>query len=286
MVLNLNQILRAEVGDKLETTFHAMFGGQYLQYLASAKDVCENALGRLDDCDALYHDTEHSARVTLVGLQIMLGKQTVSHDVTPSDWLNVVVALVCHDIGYVRGICIADQGLNLATGIAENTTYIASGRSDAALMPIHVDRGKTFVGEDLASDALIDESFVQSCIERTRFPVPADSWYALTHDYAGLVRGADLVGQLSDPAYLTKLPAIFYEFVEVGFNESMGYQSPGDLLENYPRFFKQSVKPYISDTESHLKQTIGGREILDALYKNLDDASSFEATPERVRSHA
>lgn len=286
MVLDLNQILRAEVGDKLETTFHAMFRGEYLQYLENAKEVCSLALSKLDECDALYHNTEHSARVTLVGLQILLGKQTTTHDVTPSDWLNVVVALVCHDIGYVRGICAADRGPNLATGIADNKSYIAEERSDAALMPVHVDRGKTFVGEALASVNLIDEKFVQSCIERTRFPVPASSWYALTDDFPGLVRGADLIGQLSDPAYLSKLPAIFYEFVEVGFNESMGYSSPGDLLLNYPAFFKRSVKPYIADTEFFLKQTVGGREILAALYKNLDDAGRFETMPARARSSA
>jgi hypothetical protein len=286
MILDLNQILRSEVCDKLETTFHAMFGGRALAFLNAAKNICVDALGRLDDCDALYHNTEHSARVTLVGLQVLLGKQTASHDVTPGEWLNVVAALVCHDIGYVRGICNADRGPSLATGIANNTTYIATERSDAALMPIHVDRGKAFVGQRLGSENLVEEAFVQSCIERTRFPVPADSWYALTDDYPGLVRGADLIGQLSDPAYLTKLPAIFYEFVEVGFNESMGYQSPGDLLENYPHFFEASVKPYISDTEFHLRQTTDGREILAGLYKNLQDAAQPETVIEQTRSTA
>ena len=153
-------------------------------------------------------------------------------------------------------------------------------------MPIHVDRGKEFVATNLPGSALIDANFVQSCIERTRFPVPADSWYSLTDDYPGLVRGADLVGQLSDPTYLSKLPAIFYEFVEVGFNDSLGYKTPGDLLLNYPNFFARSVKPYIKDTEAHLEQTVSGREILRSLYKNLEDATNPEPELQRILSSA
>ena len=285
-VLDLNKILVSEVCDKLETTFHAMFAGRDLEYLGSAKRVCERALSLIGECDALYHNTEHTARVTLVGLQVLLGKQTAQHDVTPAEWLNCVVALLCHDIGYVRGICDADSGATLATGIPQKTTYIALNRSDAALMPIHVDRGKEYVSTGLSGGRLIDEKFVQSCIERTRFPVPSDSWYAITDDYPGFVRGADLIGQLSDPGYLSKLPAIFYEFVEVGFNESLGYKTPGDLLLNYPNFFARSVKPYIKATEALLEQTVSGREILAALYKNLEDATNPEPELQRILSTA
>ena len=263
-----------------------MFAGRDLEYLSVAKQVCERALTLISECDALYHNTEHTARVTLVGLQVLLGKQTAHHDVTPSDWLNSIVALVCHDIGYVRGICGADNGATLATGVAQNTTYVALNRSDAALMPIHVDRGKEFVAASWAGSLLIDPKFVQSCIERTRFPVPSESWYKITDDYPGLVRGADLIGQLSDPGYLSKLPAIFYEFVEVGFNESLGYKTPGDLLINYPKFFARSVKPYIEDTEFLLEQTVSGREILASLYKNLEDATNPEPELQRILSTA
>ena len=98
------------------------------------------------------------------------------------------------------------------------------------------------------------------------------------------MRGADLIGQLSDPTYLSKLPAIFYEFVEVGFNDSLGYRTPGDLLTNYPKFFSGSVKPYIRETEDLLNQTVSGREILAALYKNLDDAAKPQPEFHRARS--
>jgi len=179
---------------------------------------------------------------------------------------------VCHDIGYVRGICGNDDGERLANGVGNQSTRIAVRRSDAALMPIHVDRGKRFVEEYFHDLELVDVPAIQACIERTRFPVPIAPWYQRNDDYPGLVRGADLIGQLSDPRYLHKLAAIYYEFEEVDFNKAMGYQMPGDLLEAYPIFFEKSVDPYIADSVRLLETTVDGREIIDNLYTNLDDA--------------
>ena len=107
-------------------------------------------------------------------------------------------------------------------------------------------------------------------------PVPIEAWYQQNGDYPGLVRGADLIGQLSDPRYLSKLSAIFYEFEEVGFNEGMGYRMPGDLLEAYPIFFEKSVDPYIVDSIDFLETTVAGREIIENLYQNLNSARQPE----------
>ena len=94
--------------------------------------------------------------------------------------------------------------------------------------------------------------------------------------YPGLVRGADLIGQLSDPRYLQKLPAVFYEFEEIGFNVAMGYRSPGDLLASYPAFFETRVEPYIDAAVGYLQQTDEGRDILSHLYANLDQARKYD----------
>ena len=63
---------------------------------------------------------------------------------------------------------------------------------------------------------------IASNIENTRFPVPhADDPKAMA-DFPGLVRAADLIGQLADPNYLRKLPNLFYEFEETGEANSAG----------------------------------------------------------------
>lgn len=271
-MLNVTQLLTDEVANRIDVAFNSMFGDSDRDYMQPAKDAAAAALGHIATSDALYHNVEHTVHVTIVGLEILSAKQAKELSVSPGDWLNTVVAMLCHDIGYVRGICESDDGERLANGIGSQSTRIAIERSDAALMPIHVDRGKCYVEEHFAAHDLIDTLAVQACIERTRFPVPLDPWYQQNGDYPGLVRGADLIGQLSDPRYLNKLSAIFYEFEEVGFNEGMGYSMPGDLLEAYPVFFERSVDPYISDSLSLLETTVAGRAIIDNLYQNLNCA--------------
>ena len=271
-MFNVTQLLIAEVATRIDSTYAAMFGTADREYIQHAKDAAATALGHIAKSDALYHNVEPTVHVTIVGLEILKAKQLQNSNVSRGDWLNTVIALLCHDIGYVRGICRDDDGERLASGIGKQWTRTAVRRSDAALMPIHVDRGKRFVEEKFSDLDLIDFPAIRESIERTRFPVPPDRWYEQTADYPGLVRGADLIGQLSDLRYLRKLSAIFYEFEEIGFNEGMGYGMPGDLLEAYPLFFEKSVDPYIVDAISYLEYTAEGREIIENLYANLDDA--------------
>jgi len=277
-MLNITEMLAAEVANRLGSNYAVMFGGADSGHMSAAADIAHRALTSIATSDALYHNVEHSVYVTVVGMQILLGRQILDADVTRDDWLNVIAALLCHDIGYVRGICASDGGDRLSTGVGNQSVRLASGSSDAALMPLHVDRGKRYVSEQFtAAQPLIDTAVVQACIERTRFPVPDDAWYRQTGDYPGLVRGADLIGQLSDPRYLHKLSAVFFEFEEIGFNRQTGYRKPGDLLSAYPAFFEKNVTPFIVDAERYLKQTKDGREILASLYRNLEIARQPEA---------
>lgn len=276
-MLNITQILATELTHRLAANYAVMFGGGDPRHLAAAERIARRALDSIATSDALYHNVEHSVYVTVVGMQILLGRQIVAADVTPPDWLDVVTALLCHDIGYVRGICVNDRDDCLATGVGNQSTRLPPGASDAALMPMHVDRGKRYVAEQFTSGgALVDIEVVQACIERTRFPVPDEAAYLRTDDYPGLVRAADLVGQLSDPRYLHKLSAVFFEFEEIGYNQQTGYRRPGDLLSAYPAFFARHVAPFIVDAEGYLQKTKDGREILASLYRNLDAARQPE----------
>ena len=47
------------------------------------------------------------------------------------------------------------------------------------------------------------------------------------HD-PGLVRAADLIGQLADVNYLRKIPPLFAEFNEIGTNKKLGYRNPAN----------------------------------------------------------
>ncbi len=229
------------------------------------------ALENIANSDALYHNVEHSILVTLVGQEILRGKHIREGGVSSEDWLHFMISLVCHDIGYVKGVCRQDredEGL-YATGKDGKMIPLPPGASDASLTPYHVDRAKLFIDERFGGHKLIDSQVIKSNIELTRFPVPAAEDHQDTNNFAGLVRAADLIGQLSDPRYLKKITSLFYEFEETGMNHVLGYQTPGDLRKNYAKFYWNVVYPYIKDALRYISLTQQGKQIIANLYSNV-----------------
>ncbi len=99
------------------------------------------ALENIGNSDALYHNVEHTIMVTLAGGAILEGKHLCEGGIKPTDWLHFMIALLCHDIGYVKGVCKHDTDGVFATGIGNETVAVPPGGTDVALTPYHVDRG-------------------------------------------------------------------------------------------------------------------------------------------------
>ena len=205
--------------------------------------------------------------VTLLGTAILRGRE-IAEVVTAEDWLHTTVALLCHDVGYVREPAAATPRPR-SWSIDGTRLPLPRGASDAWLTPYHIDRSKLFVRERAGIVDGIDPEPVARAIELTRFPVPADEDHAETGTEAGLVRAADLIGQLADPGYLRKLTALFHEFVETGTAARLGYGSPADLVEGYPRFFWERIEPYIGDGLRYLALTRDGRQWTANLYAHV-----------------
>ncbi|MBD0267552.1 MAG: hypothetical protein ICV77_04580, partial [Cyanobacteria bacterium Co-bin8] len=110
---------------------------------------------------------------------------------------------------------------------------------------------------------------VLTYIELTRFPVPEGELYQDTMGFPGLCRAADLSGQLSDPCYLKKLPALYCEFEETGMNQTLGYRSAADLRASYPHFYWSVVFPYVRSSLRYLAATPAGRQMIARLYTNV-----------------
>ena len=110
---------------------------------------------------------------------------------------------------------------------------------------------------------------IEANIEHTRFPVPKDEQHAPTDDFPGLLRAADLIGQLADINYLRKTSALFTEFRETGMSDALKYNSAADLRASYPRFFWQMVRPYIEDALRYLRVTHEGQLWIANLYANV-----------------
>lgn len=254
----------------LYAEYSHVYGNHYPEYAEVISTVSTLVLEKLIGCDAPYHNLEHTVQVVLAGQEILAGKYLCDESISPQEWLHFLVALLCHDIGYLKGVCSNDQPEQhcFVTGIGDERVTLPSSATGASLTPYHVDRGKLFVAENFSAMPLIDVQAVQLNIELTRFPVPKETLHQDTLDFPGLARAADLIGQLADPVYLAKLPALFREFEEIGSNKALGYTSPKDLRAGYPRFYWQGVSLYLKHGIRYLEMSKTGRAILANLYSN------------------
>ena len=268
-MFNPTAIVTSAFGEYLSDLYLQHFSGRKPEYAAFLGGAARLVLERLGNSNALYHNAEHTMMVTLVGQEILKGKHIRDGGVSPKDWLHFMIALLCHDIGYVRGVCREDDGATCTTGVPGETVEMPAGATDAWLTPYHVDRGKLFIQQRFGGHSIIDADRVASYIELTRFPVPEDRDHAQTASFQGLVRSADLIGQLADPSYLRKHPALFYEFQETGVNEKLGYKTPADLARSYPHFFWNVVSPFVSEAISYLRVTQHGKQWVAGLYAHV-----------------
>jgi hypothetical protein len=270
-MLNSQRIIIEHFVKELESAYQRNYGITDPPYGEIVAWTGRLSLENIANSDILYHDVDHTMMVTLVGQAILQGKHLCEGGVTPRDWLHFMMALLCHDIGYVKGICRNDKNGVFATGIDGQVVTIPQEGTDAALTPYHVDRSKLFVRERFGKQSLreIDAELIVSFIEMTRFPVPDDDFYKDTKGYPGLVRAADLIGQLGDPNYLRKIPALFYEFEELGANTKLGYKNPGDMRRSYARFYWNVISPYIQDALRYLRVTQEGKQWIANLHSHV-----------------
>src|SRR4029079_19708790 len=103
---------------------------------------------------------------------------------------------------------------------------LPEGATDASMAPYHVARSKLFIRERTAKALVhLDTVEIEANREHTRFPVPEGEQHESTGDFPGLVRAADLIGQLADINYLRKQTALYSEFCETGISDKLNYKS-------------------------------------------------------------
>jgi hypothetical protein len=255
---------------ELRAMYERTYGILEPEYPALLSFAAQLALENIARSDAAYHDVNHTIMVTLVGQEILRGRHITVGGVTPQDWLHFIISLLSHDIGYIRGICRDDRDGSYVINLAGDRVTLPEGVTDASMAPYHVARSRLFVRERGAKARVrLDIAQIEANIEHTRFPVPEDEQHQSTDDFPGLVRAADLIGQLADINYLRKHTALFAEFCGTGVSDKLGYNSVADLRSNYPDFFWNKVRPYIGDALRYLRTTQEGQQWIANLYANV-----------------
>ena len=281
-MLNPAHLIADALGEELVRIYRDIFGDREPDCASIARTAAKLVVERIANSDALYHDSHHTVMVTLVGQAIFRGRIFVEQ-LREIDWLHFTVALLVHDIGYLRGICPGDAEDVFVINEQGDTARAPRGASDAFLTPHHIDRGKIFARHRCAHIDVLDAERIVRAIELTRFPVPKDNDHAETDTEPGLVRAADLIGQLADPFYPRKLNALYHEFAETGVAQQLGYDSPADVAEHYPRFFWEKVEPYIGDALQHLSRTVEGKQWIANLYAHVfvEEHARWRLGPQR-----
>jgi len=261
-MLNIQKSIIEDFAGSLDAEYRRNFGLVKPEFGSIIAWAARLALENIGNSDMLYHNVEHTMLVTSAGNHILIGKHLSEGGVSPEDWLNFMVALLFHDVGYVRGVCRDDSAPIYASGVDGATIELPEGSTDAALTPHHVSRSQLFIRERFGGKNIpgMNVEMICECIEMTRFPPPKEPAYAPTATYAGLVRAADFIGQLGDPNYFRKVPALYYEFEQIGLNPKLGYRHPGDMHKGYAGFFWKVVRPYLSDAVRYLRVTHGGKQ--------------------------
>jgi hypothetical protein len=267
-MLNVATVAAEAFGRKLADTYRHYYGDREPECATLLDAAARLLIERIASSDALYHDFEHTILVTQVGQEIIRGRM-LFQSLEPADWVHFIIALLCHDIGFVRGACLQDNSTSMVIDEAGARFQLPRGASDAVLAPYHVTRGKIAVRERFRAHRLLDSERIARAIELTRFPVPDDQDHNETDTEAGLVRAADLIGQMADPNYHSKLNALFHEFNETGMAARLGLSNPADLVERYPKFFWTAVEPFIGDALRYLRMTAEGKRWVANLYGNV-----------------
>ncbi len=269
-MLNTQKLLIDAFVSHVAEAYEEMYGQYKPKYMSTLKWAARLALENLANCDCLYHNVEHTVMVVSAGSAILKGKHLCDGGVSPDDWLNFTLAALCHDIGYVRGICRNDRPGIYDTGEGD-TVELGLDGTDAMLAPWHVSRGQQFVRERFGNGLLVkvDADLIASWVEMTRFPIPQDEAHGDTTGYGGLLRAADLIGQLGDPKYLRKIPALYFETLEQGKLDDMGFKNPGQMRKEFAQFYWETVRPYVTDALNYLRITESGQRWVANLHSHV-----------------
>lgn len=201
--------------------FHAVFGGQYGDY---------------QPVDAPYHDRQHTMQGLLCLVRLLHGRHNAgAQPAVPRRMFELgVVAILLHDSGYLK-----------RAGDSEGT--------GAKYTLIHVDRSREFAESFLHEQgyASPDVEAVKNMIQGTSMntaPVEIPFTTSTERVVGEALATADLLGQMSAPDYVERLPQLYAEFTESWryFGERahrLRYASAEELIANTPNFWRSYVRP-------------------------------------------
>ena len=132
-MFNATQVVIETFVTKLSQNYLRVYGQLEPEYPTILQYVGRLALENIANSDAAYHDVNHTIMVTDAGQEILRGKHVSEGGVLPFDWFHFVISLLCHDIGYVRGVCRDDKDGRYVVDETGETITLTAGATDASV---------------------------------------------------------------------------------------------------------------------------------------------------------
>jgi hypothetical protein len=181
-------------------------------------------------CSTQYHDLDHTLDAFLATARILDGIAVSDTPMPAEHAKRALLAAIFHDTGYIQK-ADDDEG----TG--------------AKYTKEHVERSELFVTENVDTFSLsaqdADEILILIACTDICTPINALDFSDRHIMLAGKILGtADLLGQMSDRAYLEKLLFLYYEFKEAGVP---GFDTEFDILKKTRSFYEITMKRLDTD---------------------------------------
>lgn len=219
-----------------------------------------------------YHDLSHTLDVFLCAVRLMHGVHISGSRLADNEITMVMMAALMHDIGFVQ-----PRGKETGSGAQYTAT--------------HVKRGIEFmlryiVEQRFPPDFAASLGFI---IQSTNYLQPFSAINfpdERTRLLGQIVATADLVGQMSDRAYLEKLLLLYLEFKEAHFG---GYRNVHDLLSKTQDFYGSTRKKLDGDFGGvyakfalHFNDWFGveNNYYMESIEKNIDYLSKITSLSE------
>jgi hypothetical protein len=176
-------------------------------------------------CAVEYHNYAHTISVFAAASRLLDGCALAGMGIDSEIAAEVLIAALLHDSGYIK-----EEGDGAGTG--------------AQYTKVHVDRSAAFALREAEAFRLEPEQAarISRMILGTDLARPLASLERecrLEDERQGIeiLAAADLLGQMSDRAYIEKLLFLYYEFREAGIE---GYASAFDILRKTAGFYEST----------------------------------------------
>ncbi len=223
---NINTEDPSDTNKEVRRIYESLFGSTLfdkVEYVVEdVTKLFDGVYPAYQKCDTGYHNLEHTLQAYLAMARIFSGLIRENPTVTSKEVVVLgLIAALGHDTGFIKETWDTEGGGGKYTWI-------------------HVDRSKEFMGKYLPKLKfnLLQVEYVKNIISCTGVRIDPLSIHFTSEkerETGHILGTADLLGQMSDPNYIEKLPKLYEEFKDGGVLE---YTSAQDLIEKTPAFWE------------------------------------------------